>query len=76
MQSALLFTLETQYRLLEAAWPREVLRLSSCREAFATDGSLLFRGPRVRMGLHWAREGTISHRRAPRTREPANSLCF
>ena len=65
MHSAVLFCLETQYRLLEAAWPKEVLKLPNCREVFAADGSLLFRGPRVRMGIHWAAEGTIAHRSAP-----------
>ncbi len=65
MHSAVLFCLETQYRLLEAAWPKEVLKLPNCREVFAADGSLLFRGPRVRMGIHWAAEGTIAHRFAP-----------
>ena len=59
---AVLFCLETQYRLLESAWPAEVLNLPSCKEVTATDGSLLFRGPRVRMGIHWAGEGTVAHR--------------
>jgi hypothetical protein len=59
---AVLFCLETQYRLLESAWPAEVLSLPSCKEVTATDGSLLFRGPRVRMGIHWAGEGTVAHR--------------
>ena len=63
VHAAVLFCLEAQYRLLEAAWPKEVLKLSNCREVFAADGSLLFRGPRVRMGIHWAAEGTIAHRR-------------
>ena len=58
----MLFCLETQYRLLESAWPAEVLNLPSCKEVTATDGSLLFRGPRVRMGIHWAGEGTVAHR--------------
>ena len=58
----MLFCLETQYRLLESAWPAEVLKLPSCKEATAADGSVLFRGPRVRMGIHWAGEGTVAHR--------------
>lgn len=62
MYQAVLFSVEVQYRLLEAAWPKEVLKLSSCREFRGPDDSLLFRGPRVRMGVHWASEGTISHR--------------
>ena len=70
MHSAVLFCLEAQYRLLEAAWPKEVLKLPNCREVFAADGSLLFRGPRVRMGIHWAAEGTIAHR------WPSASVCL
>ncbi len=57
--------METQYRLLESAWPREVLKLPSCKEVVAAGGSVLFRGPRVRMGIHWAGEGTVAHRHSP-----------
>lgn len=28
------------------------------------DGGVAFRGPRVRMGIHFAAEGTVAHRRA------------
>ncbi len=62
---AVLFSMETQYRLLESAWPRDVLKLPSCKEVLAGDGSLLFRGPRVRMGIHWAGEGMVAHRCEP-----------
>ena len=61
---ALLFTMETQYRLLDTAWPQEVLRLPACAEAYDRDGMLLLRGPRVRMGIHYAAEGTVAHRQA------------
>lgn len=59
---AVLFAMETQYRLLDTSWPREVLRLPSCGEAHDKEGNLQFRGPRVRMGVHWAAEGTVAHR--------------
>ena len=62
----------TQYRLLNTRWPRAVLRLPACRELRGADGLLAFRGPRVRMGIHFAAEGTIAHRRAPRA--PARAL--
>jgi len=62
VHQAVLFSMETQYRLLESAWPRDVLKLPSCREVLAPDGSILFRGPRVRMGVHWAAEGMVAQR--------------
>ena len=49
-------------QMMEQEWPREVLKLAPCREARAPDGSLAFRGPRIRMGLHWAAEGTVAQR--------------
>lgn len=42
-----------------------MLRLPACRELRGADGLLAFRGPRVRMGIHFAAEGTIAHRHAP-----------
>ncbi|KAL4419982.1 hypothetical protein ABPG75_007080 [Micractinium tetrahymenae] len=62
VQHAVLFCMEVQYQMMELDWPREVLRLGSCREAKAPDGSLVFRGPRIRMGVHWAAEGTVVQR--------------
>lgn len=62
---AVLFAMETQYRLLDTAWPREVIKLPACNEVFDKDGTLLFRGPRVRMGVHYAAEGTVAHRCVP-----------
>ena len=49
-------------QMMEQEWPREVLRLAHCREVRAPDGSLAFRGPRIRIGLHWAAEGTVVQR--------------
>lgn len=44
----------------------ELIKLSCCSIAAScspgSDGSVLFAGPRVRMGLHWAREGTVAVR--------------
>lgn len=48
--------------MMELEWPREVLRLGACKEVKAPDGSLVYRGPRVRCGLHWAVEGTVVQR--------------
>lgn len=62
VQHAVLFCMEVQYQMLELDWPREVLRLAPCKEVKAPDGSLVYRGPRVRMGVHWAAEGTVVQR--------------
>eukprot|EP00891_Asterochloris_glomerata_P006131 jgi/Astpho2/6131/e_gw1.00084.139.1_t len=59
---AVAFALETQYKLLEVQWPRDVLRLPSCGKVVGPHGDIVFRGPRVRMGLHWAPEGTVTNR--------------
>ena len=36
-------------------------------------GDLVFRGPRVRMGLHWAPEGTVTNRWARLHQVPAQN---
>ena len=37
-----------------------MLRLPSCGEVKETNGKLVFAGPRVRMGIHLAKEGTFA----------------
>ena len=67
---AVFFAMDTQYRLLETNWPREVLKLSDCGEVHDKDGILIMKGPRVRMGIHFAAEGTVAQRwagQAPRS---------
>ena len=49
-------------QMMELDWPREVLRLGPCKEVKAPDGSLIYRGPRIRMAVHWAAEGTVVQR--------------
>ena len=48
--------------LLETPWSKAVLKLPFCREVYSPDGDLAFRGPRLRMAVHFAVEGTIAHR--------------
>jgi hypothetical protein len=60
--------MDVQYRLLEVPWSRTVLRLPSCKEVYSPDGDLLYKGPRVRMGIHWAKKGTVNHRLHPLTK--------
>ena len=61
---AVFFAMDTQYRLLETNWPKEVLKLPDCGEVYDKDGLLLMKGPRVRMGIHYAAEGTVAQRQA------------
>jgi class 3 adenylate cyclase len=71
------FCMEAQHRLLETPWTRDVLRLPPCREVRAPDGGVAFRGPRVRMGIHYAPEGTVAHRcRAPASQHSFCSPSF
>ena len=57
------FAMETQARLLEAHWPAAVLKMPQCREVNSKEQEEpLFRGPRVRVGIHWASEGTVAQR--------------
>eukprot|EP00873_Tetraselmis_striata_P028955 jgi/Tetstr1/449219/TSEL_036425.t1 len=65
---AVKFCMDVQYKLLEVPWTRKVLRLPSCKEVISPDGELLYKGPRVRMGIHWAKKGTVNHRLHPLTK--------
>ncbi|EIE20201.1 hypothetical protein COCSUDRAFT_67530 [Coccomyxa subellipsoidea C-169] len=67
------FCMDAQYKLLETPWTRDVLRLPTCREVVSADGVVAFRGPRLRMGVHFAAEGTVAHRHASPDTPP--SLC-
>ena len=61
---AVAFATEAQAKLTEAHWPRTVLKMPQCKEVHAEHEEVVFRGPRVRMGVHWAAEGTVAHRSA------------
>lgn len=60
--AAVAFCMDVQYRLLDTPWPAACLKLPGCRPVSNTAGDVMFVGPRVRMGVHWAREGTVAHR--------------
>ena len=61
--SALRFCVEVQQKFLEFKWSPEVLRLPSCSVVKEGNGKeVIFRGPRVRMGVHWARKNLIVNR--------------
>eukprot|EP00879_Flechtneria_rotunda_P023949 GHRR01025369.1.p1 GENE.GHRR01025369.1~~GHRR01025369.1.p1 ORF type:complete len:969 (+),score=296.48 GHRR01025369.1:353-3259(+) len=61
-QAAVAFCIDIQYRLLEMTWSKDVLKLNACKAVRGSTGEILFAGPRVRMGVHWAREGTVAVR--------------
>lgn len=50
--SAAAFCLATQERLLDAPWPAALLAASDAREERSASGAVLYRGLRVRMGIH------------------------
>lgn len=50
---ALTWCLDTQWDLLNADWPPEVLTASYAQEVRDKHGHLVFRGLRVRMSIHW-----------------------
>mmetsp|Transcript_19565 Transcript_19565/g.54401 ORF Transcript_19565/g.54401 Transcript_19565/m.54401 type:complete len:1642 (-) Transcript_19565:436-5361(-) len=62
------FCMAVQYRLLEVKWSRAVLKLPSCKEVYDASGNLIFKGPCVRMGIHWATQGTFNQRIHPLTK--------
>lgn len=43
-------------------WPRDVLLLPNCSVVKNTYGDVVFRGPRIRIGLHWAKRPGITSR--------------
>lgn len=51
--SALLWCFTVQVRLLSINWPQEILDTPSTPTVYADDGTLLYRGLSVRMGVHW-----------------------
>ncbi|CAD7695706.1 unnamed protein product, partial [Ostreobium quekettii] len=65
---AVVFCMNVQYRFLQHKWTNDMLKLPSCSTEKSAVGDLLFKGPRVRMGIHWAAEGTVTSRAHPETK--------
>ena len=63
--SALLWSFAVQSQLLEVQWPSEVLTSALGQEIFDNDHTLIYKGLRVRMGIHW---GTPVYENDPVTR--------
>ena len=51
--SALLWAFNCQIGLLQQEWPREVLQAEDGKIVYDSEGNLVQRGLRVRMGVHW-----------------------
>eukprot|EP00878_Enallax_costatus_P030966 GHUV01033787.1.p1 GENE.GHUV01033787.1~~GHUV01033787.1.p1 ORF type:complete len:540 (+),score=161.45 GHUV01033787.1:449-2068(+) len=70
-QAAIQFCLDVQYRLLEQSWSKEILKLNACRVVRVTGdyNQVVFAGPRVRMGVHYAHPGTVAMRTHNITRQ-------
>eukprot|EP00798_Chlamydomonas_sp_ICE-L_P006610 gene6610-3263_t len=66
--SAVSFCLDVQYRFLDTRWPKSILKLPYCKQIYNDRGDMIIQGPRVRMGVHWARQGTVVYRQHNLTR--------
>lgn len=51
--AALLWCFSVQMRLLTIDWPQEILDSPTTQTVYADDGTLLYRGLSVRIGVHW-----------------------
>lgn len=51
--SAILWAFQCQLALMQADWPQDILEMDDGREVYDADGQLLYRGLRVRMGIHY-----------------------
>ena len=52
-----------QHKFLEFRWSPEILRLPGCNVVKDDRGKdIIFRGPRVRMAVHWAKKELVTNR--------------
>ncbi|KAF5842410.1 nucleotide cyclase, partial [Dunaliella salina] len=59
---AVAFCIDIQHRLLETAWPHSCAKLPGFRKHVNSKGETIIVGLRVRMGVHWAGDGTVASR--------------
>ena len=60
--TAVQFCMEIQYEMMEIEWPKEVLKLPGCETQYSRSRDredFVYRGPRIRMGIHLATEGHV-----------------
>ncbi|XRB05522.1 adenylate cyclase [Pycnococcus provasolii] len=62
VSAATKFCLDVQKRLSEHEWTKEVLALPYCEAMYTEDRQLVRVGPRVRMGIHYAKAGTFERK--------------
>ncbi len=55
LELAVRYCCAVQLQLLDLPWPSTVLEWPECIPQYSTNGRLLFRGLRLRMGLTWGR---------------------
>lgn len=58
--AAVKWAVAVQHRLLRTSWPKAVYKLPANAQVLDAAGNLMFSGPRVRMGIHWATEGAFT----------------
>eukprot|EP00210_Caulerpa_lentillifera_P004366 g4164.t1 len=61
---AVCFALKVQEDFLREEWPNDVLMLPSCAAVKDSSGKLVTNGPRIQIGIHWAKKpgiGSVYH---------------
>lgn len=60
VSTAIQFCMEIQYEMMEIEWPKEVLSLPGCEALYSkSQNGYVYKGPRIRMGIHWADGGNF-----------------
>lgn len=60
VSTAIQFCMEIQYEMMEIEWPKEVLSLPGCEALYSkAQNGYIYKGPRIRMGIHWAEGGHV-----------------
>lgn len=60
VSTAIQFCMEIQYEMMEIEWPKEVLSLPGCEALYSkAQNGYVYKGPRIRMGIHWAEGGNV-----------------
>lgn len=58
--TAVQFCMEIQYEMMQIEWPKEVLKLPGCEVQYSRSrDDFVYRGPRIRMGVHLATEAHV-----------------
>jgi len=61
--AAIRFCVSVQHKFLEFNWSQDIIKLPFCSVVKDARGkNILFRGPRIRMAIHWARKDLFSRK--------------